>query len=240
VNYEIDRPWVVGHLWSLSVEEQFYLLWPFAFVILLPRRAAWAALGVVLFAPVARAIVLTAFRGSPYRDLEMFPLVADSIATGCLLAMTRGWLEGRSWYMRLFKPLYSFGLLLLVFAVNSFMAYGAVIAIGSSLINICLAILIHRCVLCSHDLFGRILNWKPIASVGVLSYSLYLWQQLFLNRNSASWVCSFPLNLIFAVLAAVASYYLLEKPLLNLRHNLRTRQAEPNSLSFELECCRPE
>jgi peptidoglycan/LPS O-acetylase OafA/YrhL len=57
--------------------------------------------------------------------------------------------------------------------------------------------------------------------VGLLSYSLYLWQQLFLNRNSAAWVNAFPQNLAFAVAAALGSYFLLEKPFLRLRHRFR-------------------
>jgi peptidoglycan/LPS O-acetylase OafA/YrhL len=64
------------------------------------------------------------------------------------------------------------------------------------------------------------INWRPVAFVGVLSYSLYLWQQLFLNRNSSAWSNTFPQNLCFAVAAALGSYFLLEKPLLKLRHRL--------------------
>ncbi|MGB6978301.1 MAG: hypothetical protein WBD66_03785, partial [Candidatus Acidiferrales bacterium] len=71
------------------------------------------------------------------------------------------------------------------------------------------------------DWAGRILNWKPIAFVGVLSYSLYVWQQPFLDRHSTAWVNAFPQNLIFGVIAALGSYLLLEKPLLKLRHRLR-------------------
>jgi peptidoglycan/LPS O-acetylase OafA/YrhL len=69
---------------------------------------------------------------------------------------------------------------------------------------------------------GRFLNWRPIAFAGLLSYSLYLWQQLFLNRNSGAWVNAFPQNLCFAIAAALGSYYLFEKPFLRLRRRLRS------------------
>jgi peptidoglycan/LPS O-acetylase OafA/YrhL len=221
VNYLPERSWQIGHLWSLSVEEQFYLIWPCTFVILGSRRAGWVAAGVILFGPVARSCAWLFLRGTPYRDLEMFPMVADSIAMGCLLAKISGWLEGKNWYLMLFRPAYSIGLAVVVLLINRYEGYTVVGVFGSSVANASLAILIHRCVYCSSDWVGRVLNWKPIAFVGLLSYSLYLWQQLFLNRNSTSWVNMFPQNLLFAVTAALASYFLLEKPLLKLRHRLR-------------------
>jgi peptidoglycan/LPS O-acetylase OafA/YrhL len=224
VNFEPYRSWQVGHLWSLSVEEQFYFIWPCTFVLLGPRRAGWVAAGAILLGPVARSAAWLFLRGTPYHDLEMFPMVADSIAMGCLLAMVGGWLERKSWYLRLFRPAYSAGLLAIILVTNRFLGYTVVLVFGSSLINLCLAILIHRSVYCSRDWVGRALNWKPVAFIGVLSYSLYLWQQLFLNRTSAAWINAFPENLVFAVAAALGSYFLLEKPLLKLRHRLRTQR----------------
>ena len=221
VNFAPERSWQVGHLWSLSVEEQFYLIWPCTVVLLGLRRAGWAAVGAVLLGPVARAGAWLLLRGTPYRDLEMFPMVADSIAMGCLLAMVGGWLERKSWYLRLFRPAYSAGLLALILLTNRYMGYTVVSVFGSSVINASLAVLIHRSVYCSRDWIARGLNWKPIAFVGVLSYSLYLWQQLFLNRNSAAWINGFPQNLVFAVVVALGSYFLLEKPLLKLRRRFR-------------------
>jgi peptidoglycan/LPS O-acetylase OafA/YrhL len=221
VNYLPGAAWQIGHLWSLSVEEQFYLLWPFAFVALGGRRATWGAAGVILLAPIARSAAWYFFRGTPYRDLEIFPMVADSLAMGCLLAKLRYWLETQAWYVQLFRPVYAFGLLALVLLINREMSYTIVQVFGTSVMNVSLAILIHRSVYLSKDCLGRVLNWKSIEFVGVLSYSLYLWQQLFLNRDSAAWVNAFPQNIVFAVSAALASYLLLEKPLLRLRHRLR-------------------
>jgi len=221
VNYLPGRSWEIGHLWSLSVEEQFYLLWPFAFLTLGPRRAIWVAAAVILLGPFARSAGWLFLKGSPYRELEMFPMVADSLATGCLLAKVSGWLEGQKWYLVFFKPGCSLGLLAVILILNRYMGYTVVSVLGSSIINISLAILIHRSVCCSRDWIGKVLNLKGIAFVGVLSYSLYLWQQPFLNRNSHAWANAFPQNLVFAVAAALASYLFLEKPLLRLRHRLR-------------------
>lgn len=219
VNYLPKPSWELGHLWSLSVEEQFYLLWPCIFAALRPRRATWAAAAVILLAPFAR--VTAWYLGEPYRDLELFPLVADSLAVGCLLATTSAWLEGQRWYLQLFRPAYSFGILVLILLTNRYRSYSPVWIVGTSIINVGLAILIHRSVFYANDWIGRVLNWKPIAFVGILSYSLYLWQQLFLNRHSNAWANAFPQNLAFAVAAGLGSYLLLEQPLLTLRRHLR-------------------
>ncbi len=230
VNFLPDRSWQIGHLWSLSVEEQFYLLWPLTFSILGPRKATKATWGVVIFAIFARIANRVLLIGTPYHDLEMFPMVADSLAAGCLLARMRGWLLGQGWYVRLFRPTWSFCLLALVLVLNRYGGYTIVAVFGTTIINFVIAILIHRCVYCADLPVGKILNWKPLSFVGILSYSLYVWQQLFLNRSSSAWVNAFPQNLVLAVLAALASYYLLEKPLLGLRHRLRFEKPKPQTM----------
>jgi peptidoglycan/LPS O-acetylase OafA/YrhL len=176
---------------------------------------------MILLGPIARAGAWVFLKGSPYQELSMFPMVSDSLAVGCLLAKMGSWLEARRWYLQLFRPGCSVGLLALILVLNRYMSYGAVFVLGTSAINFSLAILIHRSVCCPHDWLGQALNWKPVVFIGVLSYSLYLWQELFLNRYSTAWVCAFPQNLVLAVAAAMGSYFLLEKPLLTLRHRLR-------------------
>lgn len=242
VNYLPKPSWELGHLWSLSIEEQFYLLWPLTFVALKPKRAPWAAGVVVLLGPVARVAVWFLPRENPYRDLDLFPVVADSLAIGCLLATTRPWLEAQEWYLKLFRPVCSLSILALILLTNRYLHDAPVWIVGTSVINLGLTILVHRSVYYSHDWMGQILNWKPIAFVGTFSYSLYLWQQLFLNRNSGAWVNAFPQNLALAIAAALGSYLLLERPLLELRRRLagpkrldETRQVEVEAASVSLE-----
>jgi len=221
VNFEADSSWQIGHLWSLSVEEQFYLLWPFAFMCATATGRIWIAVATVAVGPLARAAAAFFLRGSPYGDLEMFPMVADSLATGCLLACTQGWLEQRPAYLALFRAPSSLGLVVVLFFTNRYMDHTLVDVVRSCPTNIALAILIHRSVARAHDKVGRILNSPALTWAGVLSYSLYLWQQPFLDRHSAAWINAFPQNLLLAVAAAVLSYWMLEKPLLRIRKKLR-------------------
>jgi len=230
VNYLPDRSWQIGHLWSLSVEEQFYFVWPCIFVLFRPRRAGWIAAAVILFGPVARSMAWVLLRKTPYYDLELFPVMADSLAMGCLLAMVGAWLQKQRWYLQLFRPVYSIGMLVAILLINRYAGYTVVAVFGTSLIYVMIAVLIHRSVYCSDDLVGRFLNWPPVAFVGVLSYSLYVWQQPFLNRSSTAWVNAFPQNLALAVGAACCSYFVLEKPFLRLRRQLRGRVTEPSMI----------
>lgn len=230
VNYMPHRSWQIGQLWSLSVEEQFYLLWPFAFA-LFRRRAPWIAGVVVLLGPVARSGAWLLLRHSPYYDVELFPTVADSLAMGCLLALMKEWLEQQRWYLNLFRPAPSIAMMLAILLITRYHGYALVSVPGDSLTYAMIAVLIHRSIYHPNDWTGRTLNWKPIAFVGVLSYSLYLWQQPFLDRHSTAWVNAFPQNIVFAVLAALCSYFALEIPFLKMRKRLRDEQRQVLSVA---------
>lgn len=222
VNFQSLPSHAVVHLWSLSVEEQFYLLWPFAFARLGPRRAVWVAVAVVLIAPLARIGDRLFLLDTPFHNLPMFPMVADSLAVGCLLAEWKGRLALFGWYRALLKPLPSLVMVVGVLLIHPYMNRTVGLVIGTSAINVLIAILIHRCLLVQQGAWFRILNWKPIVWIGGLSYSLYLWQQLFIDRSGGLWMNWFPQNAVLAVVAALASFYLVERPLQGLRRRLRT------------------
>ena len=72
----------------------------------------------------------------------------------------------------------------------------------------------------------RCLNWRAVTSIGVLSYSIYMWQNIFFTDPATFglppvWWMTWPLWLVPAFVAGILSYHLLEKPFLKLRHHIR-------------------
>jgi len=86
-----------------------------------------------------------------------------------------------------------------------------------------IALIINRVIRSSDDLPGRVLNWRPLVWMGTLSYSIYLWQQPFLDSSRHELSTSLPMSLVFMLAAACLSFYLVEKPMLALRQRAEKR-----------------
>jgi peptidoglycan/LPS O-acetylase OafA/YrhL len=227
-NYDRHRSWYVGHTWSLSVEEQFYLLWPAVMLLLRPRKAIIAAAAVVLLVPVIRVASWELMRWTGDGIGHRFETVADAIAIGCVLAGVRARLHRSPLYLRMLSSPAFLLVPLLTFAAN-LLGDHPVVYFGAAftLVNLGVALCVDWCVTFADGRIGRVLNAQPLVFVGWLSYSLYLWQQLFLNRASGAWTASFPLNLTLAVVAALGSYYAIERPSLALRRRIERRFPRP-------------
>jgi len=104
------------------------------------------------------------------------------------------------------------------------------LAAGSSLENVCISYLLLYAVEIPNSLFGRFLNLRVVARIGLVSYSLYLWQQIFLTVLNTSLLGRFPLNLIAALGTAELSWWLIEKPSLALRKRMESLQRKPHVL----------
>lgn len=227
-NYHDTRSWYVGHTWSLSVEEQFYLLWPAVLLLARTRRALFIAAATILVVPLFRVaeweLVRSAGHGVGYR----FETIADSLAAGCVLACARNRLHAWPLYMRaLSSP--AFVLVPAVAVLANLTHDHPLIAFGAAMtvINICLALCVDWAVTFHEGRIGRVLNAAPLVFVGWISYSLYLWQQPFLNRESTAWSAAFPANILLTMVAALASYYLVERPSLQLRKRIEAQKRRP-------------
>ena len=223
-NYHPIRSWYTGHTWSLGVEEQFYLLWPAVLLLAGRRRGMMVAASMLLLCPMIRLAesqLLPQFEsGLGHR----FETMADALAVGCLLAGLRDRLIRQPLYSRLLKSRF-FVLVPAIVILTNLMHdhWRPFIAVGFTVMNVGIALTVDWCVTNHQGRIGRFLNARPVVYVGIISYSLYLWQQLFLNRSGESVVNIFPLNLMLAILAALVSFYLIERPSLALRRRIENR-----------------
>jgi peptidoglycan/LPS O-acetylase OafA/YrhL len=193
------------HLWSLSVEEQFYLLWPLVFAtgIKNARRYCWA---ILLVSPVVRLVL---YRSGYEEFFHCAPAIADSIGAGCLLAFYQDKL--REFVRRYFVSTAAF----LALGAATVLVAGELYRIHLVLLWGAVPCLIALIIAAAIERKGAVLNSAPMIWVGLLSYSLYLWQQPFLVFDG-------PLNnlyvrLLLTVVVAYASYRLVEQPMLRLR-----------------------
>lgn len=218
-NFQRVRSWEVGHLWSLAVEEQFYLLWPFILGAVGIRSSMSVAIGCLALGPLSRGALRVL---APQQYVDVFPAVADTLAAGCLLAGLRDRLWESPVYRRVvLSPHLLWAAPLLLVSINRLRAYGIGSVFGEVVLNLTIAVLIDRCVSVPDSGPIRFLNTRPMVWVGLLSYSLYLWQQPFLNRQSSAWFTGFPVNLTLVLVCAMSSYYLLERPFMRLRKKYR-------------------
>jgi peptidoglycan/LPS O-acetylase OafA/YrhL len=222
-------PQALQHLWSLSTEEHFYLVWP-VLLCLLPRRVALAGLAaVILLTPAVRVLVYLHFSDLVDGNLST-PTRMDGIAAGCFLAFVAwsGWcpaaIRPSTWRADVLALaaavvcLVSRDLLYRLMREESYRAF------YHSVYIVCLGLIVWVVLYHPTGLVGRIVNTRIAVGAGLVSYSLYLWQQIFCYGQADYWVFHFPANVCVAVACAVASYYLIETPFLRWRRGSARRK----------------
>ncbi len=239
-NFVQNGPWTTGHLWSLAVEEQFYLLWPGILVLSLAfnrnrqtKILIVILIGALALAPISRAASYGLRRlasesplASPYSFFNYF----DSIALGCgcafILFQKQIWLKKLRVY-----PTCWIGAAASLIAIphilgRLFIGGKIVLPLGPSIQGIGLSVLVLQSIILSERMPYQLLNLSSIRFVGILSYSLYIWQMIFCTDPRAfgltrAWWLSFPGWLASAFVIACLSYFGFEEPLLKLRRRFR-------------------
>jgi peptidoglycan/LPS O-acetylase OafA/YrhL len=220
MNYHLRRAWWFDHLWSLSVEEQFYLIWPGLIWFVGSRRGVKIAWAVVLVVPLIRAFMWFHLHASDSAMTKHFEANADALASGCLLSLNYNRIVDNRWFQQ-FQASSFFGIVALGFALGGQAIFvlnpASFYIVGQTFANVGTVLCIFWCIRHSGSTFGALLNWRPVVYIGTLSYSLYLWQNAFLNPDWDGWPATFPINIFCAIGMAAASYYMIEKPFLRLK-----------------------
>jgi peptidoglycan/LPS O-acetylase OafA/YrhL len=232
MNFHSDPSWALGHAWSLGVEEQFYLLWPFVLAWTGGRRGVYVAAGIVIAMPIIRLVAFYVAAPAVMHPGYNSPFLAytDALAIGCFLAGARERLWGFRLYRRIMTSRMFIAVPALVFGISGVVSHPRFNdLVGLSLLNVGIALTIDYCIRNGDGWVGRILNARPVAALGVLSYSLYLWQEPFIDRGTERWWTTFPINVGLALTAAILSHVLIERPFLALRERAEKRLRAANA-----------
>lgn len=222
----------LGHMWSLALEEQFYLLWPAALLACLRHRNG---LRLALVVIVSLAAVMTAWRlgmvitGHSWTRVAFGPERADSLLIGSGAAILVH--QGRLWISRIPRWVpWVTGVLLLVATATADITAPAQHVWLPEMVAVAASLTMLRLVT-NRDASTRFLGGATLVWLGRLSYSLYLWhypimQTVFDKRGaSAPWILA---AIVASLIAACLSYYVVERPFLRIKERLSVRSPAIN------------
>ncbi len=211
--------WYTGHFWSLSMEEHFYLVLPAVLVCF--RRLRFRVLGgmaicIALWRSFLAHVMHNGYQFTFRTDTHVDALLIPAMIAIALYPVLRNPAASR------YLPAWSFPIFLAV-EVGLLLTK---IPLFFTLQAIVLPLLILSTVLHPKTIPGSILEWKALRWIGWISYSLYLWQQLFFGVNfvgsppALAVLRQPPISFLALLGCAMFSYYVVEKPCIRWGHHL--------------------
>ena len=213
-------PAVTGHLWSLSVEEQYYLLWP-AIVLLIPdRRLVWVLAGGAATAVLYRWIMT--LTSVAYPDIGT-PAALDALCMGGALALAKH--AGIPY--RSLRP-YLWSALISALVAIAILEHSGSASAKFVLVDFCFAVVFTAIVAAAdHGVKGplkTIFESRPILYIGRISYGIYLYHLFvaYVTLRAASYIgfdlpargiATFLMVSALTIVAATISWFVVERPL---------------------------
>ena len=236
-----DQPDKLLHMWSLSVEEHFYLVWPpllALLVRLVPPGKVWRPVLLLCVLAWAWRVLWVAQGQQFYEVFFRFDTRASGLLMGSLLACLLH--EQPAWFGALRQRM-AHGMWL-VFAVPLLMAHswdnmdamvwGITVVEGG-------ALMVLLAVQREHTLLHEMLRAPALVWVGKLSYGVYLWHYPVVRylRADLPWPAVVALGLAISTLLAALSYYGIERWALRRRDAAASPRAMPRQAEGELRLC---
>ena len=233
--------YTLRHVWSLAVEEQFYLFWPFILVGLMHLAAGFKIqrhwilgflLGVVGLIAIHRGLMFADI-GYTTRVYQGLDTRADALLLGSCAALFLSWdlLPRREWFLKSLKIAAIVAVAVLFYWImtrsitDGFFYYGGFTLAAFGVDLIILALLVSP-----PKLLARFFEWSVLVWIGRLSYGIYLWHKLVYvildqsllplavrSETLRTMVLPLTIKIGVSLIVASASFYFFEKPFLRLK-----------------------
>lgn len=212
---------IIGHLWSVAVEEQFYLIWPW--LIYYVKKPIYLAVGAIVIAPVFREIIYS-YTQNPYMTIVALPSCIDMLGAGAIVALTKDR-----------KVLFIMGLIGAAIVAYCFyevpfadFAYTDRWVPEAHIMYTGLGLIAAPVIFCAK--YISVLRLKPLLFIGRISYGLYMWHLLVfavVHRLHLQFPLEVFVSFALTFVVATLSWQYFEKYFLSFKDRLTTSHSQP-------------